>query len=94
MSWFNIYFEILVISTKKKKTNLFIDLLVRFSKCGNEEKYPDHLIPSLIDVPGLENEDTEIMREILKLLFNGQIPSGTALIDLQRYLINLNLPIL
>ncbi len=56
----------------------------RFKKIGNEEKYKDYLIPTIIDLAGLENEDGDLQRELLKIVFYGRLPEGERFMDVQK----------
>ena len=57
----------------------------RFKKCAMEripeqaEKYANNLLPTLVDVAGVENENSELWKELLKIVFFGRLPEGEAL---------------
>ena len=43
------------------------------------EKYANNLLPTLVDVAGVENENSELWKELLKIVFFGRLPEGEAL---------------
>ena len=43
------------------------------------EKFADNLLPTLVDVAGVENENSELWKELLKIVFFGRLPEGEAL---------------
>ena len=63
----------------------------RFEKCAmerireNADKYADNLLPTLIDVAGVENENSELWKELLKIVFFGRLPKGEALYSAYKY---------
>ncbi len=63
---------------------MMVRYFLRFKKFGNEEKYGDYLMPTIIDLPGLENENGDLQRELLKIVFYGRLPEGERFVDVQR----------
>ena len=63
----------------------------RFKKCAMEripeqaEKYADNLLPTLVDVAGVEKENSELWKELLKIVFFGRLPEGEALYSAYDY---------
>ncbi len=57
----------------------------RYTKCCNEEKFKDDLLPTIIDIAGIENENNEQWKELLKIVFFGRLPEGEALITAYHY---------
>ena len=51
----------------------------------NAEKYADNLLPTLVDVAGVENENSELWKELLKIVFFGRLPAGEALHSAYKY---------
>ena len=43
------------------------------------EKYAENLLPTLVDVAGVENENSDLWKELLKIVFFGRLPEGEAL---------------
>ena len=64
---------------------------LRFEKCAmeripeNADKYADNLLPTLVDVAGVENENSELWKELLKIVFFGRLPAGEALYSAYKY---------
>ena len=66
-------------------------LLIRFKKCAmeripqNAKKYAENLLPTLVDVAGMENENNELWKELLEIIFFGRLPKGEALHTAYKY---------
>ncbi len=56
----------------------------RYKKLGNEELYADHRMPNLIDLSGFENEESEVVKVLLQIVFDGRLRDGERLMDLQK----------
>ena len=51
----------------------------------NSEKYAENLLPTLVDVAGVENENSDLWKELLKIVFFGRLPEGEALYSAYQY---------
>ena len=47
--------------------------------------YADYLLPTLVDVAGVENEYSDLWRELLKIVFFGRLPAGERLHSAYKY---------
>ncbi len=51
----------------------------------NAEKFKDYLLPTLVDVAGVENENTDLWKELLRIVFYGILPEGDSLFSAYKY---------
>ena len=51
----------------------------------NAKKYAKYLLPTLVDVAGVENEYSELWKELLKIVFFGRLPAGERLHSAYNY---------
>ncbi|XP_046546726.1 uncharacterized protein LOC124256811 [Haliotis rubra] len=56
-----------------------------YEKCCNAQKYPDDLLPTLIDVAGFHDEASDKFVELLRIVFYGRLPVGESLAEAERY---------
>ena len=72
-------------------THNVVLVFIRFEKCGmeriegNAEKYKEYLLPTLVDIAGVENENNERWKELLEIVFFGRLPAGESLYTAYKY---------
>ncbi|XP_067677560.1 uncharacterized protein [Haliotis asinina] len=56
-----------------------------YEKCCNAPKYPNDLLPTLIDVAGFHDQAGDEFVELLRIVFYGRLPVGESLAEAAKY---------
>ncbi|XP_046344241.2 uncharacterized protein LOC124124982 isoform X2 [Haliotis rufescens] len=56
-----------------------------YEKCCKADKYPDDLLPTLIDVAGFHDQAGDEFVELLRIVFYGRLPVGESLAEAAKY---------